>query len=140
MTVLFGIDVGTSATKGLDIDPNGGVLATEEAAYPLSTPKPGWSEQGPEDWWRATESVLADLTKTAGEPAGIGLSGQMHGLVALDENDNVIRPAILWNDQRTQAECDEIENTIGLDRLIELTGNRALTGFTAPKILWLRHH
>ncbi len=140
MTVLFGIDVGTSATKGLAITPDGDVTATEEVSYPLSTPKPGWSEQDPEDWWRATEEVLAALTKTAGEPAGIGLSGQMHGLVALDEHDDVIRPAILWNDQRTQAECDEIENTIGLQRLIELTGNRALTGFTAPKILWLRNN
>ena len=140
MTVLFGIDVGTSATKGLAITPDGAVLATAEVGYPLSTPKPGWSEQDPEDWWRATETVLAELTKTAGAPAGIGLSGQMHGLVALDENDNVIRPAILWNDQRTQAECDQIENTIGLQRLIALTGNRALTGFTAPKILWFRNH
>jgi xylulokinase len=140
VTVLFGIDVGTSATKGLAITPDGEVIATEEAAYPLATPKPGWSEQNPEDWWRATETVLEKLTNTAGEPAGIGLSGQMHGLVALDRNDNVIRPAILWNDQRTQAECDEIEDTIGLRRLIALTGNRALTGFTAPKILWLRHH
>ena len=140
MTVLFGIDVGTSATKGLAITPDGEVVATEEAPYPLSTPKPGWSEQNPEDWWRATETVLEKLTKTAGAPAGIGLSGQMHGLVALDSNDDVIRPAILWNDQRTQAECDEIERTIGLKRLIELTGNRALTGFTAPKILWLRRN
>jgi xylulokinase len=140
MTVLFGIDVGTSATKGLAITPDGEVLATEEAAYPLSTPKPGWSEQNPEDWWRATQKVLENLERTAGAPAGIGLSGQMHGLVALDDNDDVIRPAILWNDQRTQAECDEIESTIGLERLIELTGNRALTGFTAPKILWLRRH
>jgi xylulokinase len=140
VTVLFGIDVGTSATKGLAITPDGDVVATEEVSYPLSTPRPGWSEQDPEDWWRATEEVLAALTKTAGDPAGVGLSGQMHGLVALDERDNVIRPAILWNDQRTQAECDEIENTIGLERLIELTGNRALTGFTAPKILWLRNH
>jgi xylulokinase len=140
VTVLFGIDVGTSATKGLAIDPDGSVLAAQEVSYPLSTPKPGWSEQDPEDWWRATEEVLAALTKTAGEPAGIGLSGQMHGLVALDGHDKVIRPAILWNDQRTQAECDEIENTIGLQKLIELTGNRALTGFTAPKILWLRKH
>ncbi|MGO9499156.1 MAG: xylulokinase [Solirubrobacteraceae bacterium] len=140
MTVLFGIDVGTSATKGLAITPDGEVIATEEAAYPLSTPRAGWSEQDPEDWWRATETVLEKLTGTAGAPAGIGLSGQMHGLVALDRNDNVIRPAILWNDQRTQAECDEIENTIGLKKLIALTGNRALTGFTAPKILWLRHH
>jgi len=140
VTVLFGIDVGTSATKGLAIDPDGTVLANEEAAYPLSTPRPGWSEQDPEDWWRATEAVLEKLTDAAGAPAGIGLSGQMHGLVALDDNDNVIRPAILWNDQRTQAECSEIEDTIGLQRLIELTGNRALAGFTAPKILWLRHH
>ncbi len=140
MTVLFGIDVGTSATKGLAIDPDGRVVATEEAPYPLSTPRPGWSEQDPEDWWRATETVLERLSKTAGAPAGIGLSGQMHGLVALDANDRVLRPAILWNDQRTQAECDEIERTIGLQRLIELTGNRALTGFTAPKILWLRNH
>ena len=140
MTVLFGIDVGTSATKGLAITPDGHVLATEEAAYPLSTPKAGWSEQNPEDWWRATESVLERLEKQAGAPAGIGLSGQMHGLVALDHDDEVIRPAILWNDQRTQAECTEIEDTIGLDKLIALTGNRALTGFTAPKILWLRHH
>jgi xylulokinase len=140
MTVLFGIDVGTSATKGLAITPDGEVLATEEAPYPLSTPRPGWSEQNPEDWWRAAESVLERLGKRAGTPAGIGLSGQMHGLVALDDKDDVIRPAILWNDQRTQAECDEIESTIGLERLIALTGNRALTGFTAPKILWMKHH
>ena len=140
MTVVFGIDVGTSATKGLAITPDGDVVATEEVSYPLSTPKPGWSEQDPEDWWRATGEVLAALTKTAGEPAGIGLSGQMHGLVALDDHDRVIRPAILWNDQRTQAECDEIESAIGVHKLIELTGNRALTGFTAPKILWLRNH
>ncbi len=140
MTVLFGIDVGTSATKGLAIDLDGTVIATEEAPYPLSTPRPGWSEQDPEDWWRATETVLARLTNTAGAPAGIGLSGQMHGLVALDAQDRVLRPAILWNDQRTQAECEEIESTIGLDRLIELTGNRALAGFTAPKLLWLRNH
>jgi xylulokinase len=138
MTVLFGIDVGTSATKGLAVDPNGTVLARAEAEYPLSTPRPGWSEQDPEDWWRATERVLDELTRAAGDPAGIGLSGQMHGLVALDAKDEVIRPAILWNDQRTQAECEEIENTIGLERLIALTGNRALTGFTAPKLVWLR--
>jgi xylulokinase len=140
VTILFGIDVGTSATKGLAITPEGEVIATEEVPYPLSTPRPGWSEQDPEDWWRATETVLAKLERQAGAPAGIGLSGQMHGLVALDDRDEVIRPAILWNDQRTQAECDEIESTIGLERLIGLTGNRALTGFTAPKILWLRNH
>ena len=140
MSALFGIDVGTSATKGVAIEPDGTVLAREEAEYPLSTPHAGWSEQNPEDWWRATETVLARLTEAAAEPAGIGLSGQMHGLVALDSADRVLRPAILWNDQRTQAECDEIERTIGRDRLIELTGNRALTGFTAPKVLWLRNH
>jgi len=140
VTILVGIDVGTTATKGLAIDPDGTVLARAEAEYPLSTPRPGWAEQDPEDWWRATETVLRELREAAGDPAGIGLSGQMHGLVALDDNDRVLRPAILWNDQRTQAECDEIEATIGLDRLIALTGNRALTGFTAPKILWLRHN
>ncbi|MBV9685020.1 MAG: xylulokinase, partial [Solirubrobacterales bacterium] len=140
MSALFGIDVGTSATKGVAIEPDGTVLAREEAEYPLSTPRAGWAEQNPEDWWRATETVLTRLTESAGDPAGIGLSGQMHGLVALDSADRVLRPAILWNDQRTQTECDEIEETIGLDRLIELTGNRALTGFTAPKLLWLRHH
>jgi xylulokinase len=140
VSALFGIDVGTTATKGVAIDPDGTVLARVEAEYPLATPQPGWSEQDPEDWWRATEKVLGELTSAAGEPNGIGLSGQMHGLVALDANDEVLRPAILWNDQRTQAECDEIERTIGLEHLIELTGNRALTGFTAPKLLWLKHH
>jgi xylulokinase len=140
MTTLAGIDVGTSAVKGLAIDPDGTVLARAEADYPLATPRPGWAEQAPEDWWRATETVLSELTARAGDPAGIGLSGQMHGLVALDAHDQVIRPAILWNDQRTQAECEEIESTIGLERLIGLTGNRALTGFTAPKLLWLRRH
>jgi xylulokinase len=140
VSVFFGIDVGTTGTKGVAVDPDGKVTARAEAEYSLSTPNPGWAEQDPEDWWRATETVLAELTRTAGEPEGIGLSGQMHGLVALGAENQVLRPAILWNDQRTQAECDEIESTIGLERLIHLTGNRALTGFTAPKILWLRHH
>ena len=104
-------------------------------SYPLSTPQPGWAEQDPEDWWRAAQACLARL------PEGpIGLSGQMHGLVVLDADDRVLRPAILWNDQRTAAECAEIEARVGLERLIELTGNRALTGFTAPKLLWLRAH
>jgi xylulokinase len=140
VTVVFGIDVGTTATKAVAIDPDGNVLAVEEAEYPLSTPRPGWSEQDPEDWWRATESVLARLRASAGPPAGIGLSGQMHGLVALDAGDRVLRPAILWNDQRTGPECEEIEATVGLERLIALTGNRALAGFTAPKLLWMRRH
>src|SRR3954451_22962094 len=133
--VLVGIDVGTSGVKGVAISPRGDVLAVEEEPYPLSTPQPGWSEQDPDDWWRATQRVVERLP-----PGPIGLSGQMHGLVTLDENDRVLRPAILWNDQRTAAECAEIEERVGLARLIELTGNRALTGFTAPKLLWLRRH
>jgi len=140
MGALVGLDIGTSAVKGLAIDADGSVLARAEVGYPLSTPRPGWAEQDPADWWAATEAVLAALHKDAGAPAAIGLSGQMHGLVALDDRDRVLRPAILWNDQRTGAECAEIEATVGLERLIELTGNRALPGFTAPKLLWLRRH
>jgi len=135
VTALLGLDVGTSGVKGVAISPEGEVLATADEPYPLSTPKPGWAEQDPEDWWRAAQACLARL------PDGpIGLSGQMHGLVVLDSADRVLRPAILWNDQRTAAECAEIERRVGLQRLIELTGNRALTGFTAPKLLWLRTH
>lgn len=137
---LVGIDVGTSAVKGLAIDEHGGVLARAKASYPLSTPRPGWAEQDPELWWEATSSVLAELGRRAGRPEGIGVSGQMHGLVALDRSDRVLRPAILWNDQRTARECAEIERAVGLERLIALTGNRALPGFTAPKLLWLRRH
>jgi len=135
LTTLIGLDVGTSGVKGIAIDEDGTVLAVAEESYPLSTPHPGWAEQDPEAWWRASQAVLARL------PDGpVGLSGQMHGLVVLDDEDRVLRPAILWNDQRTAAECVEIEERVGLERLIELTGNRALTGFTAPKLLWLRRH
>ena len=109
-----------------------------EREYPLSTPQPGWAEQDPEDWWQASQSALSELGWSNGDP--LGFSGQMHGLVALGADDAVLRPAILWNDQRTGAECAEIEERVGLSRLIELTGNRALTGFTAPKLLWLRRH
>jgi len=137
VTTLVGLDVGTTGVKAVAISPDGEVLATAEEPYALSTPHPGWAEQDPGDWWRATEAVLAQLPFTEVQ---LGLSGQMHGLVCLDEHDRVLRPAILWNDQRTAAECAEIERVVGLERLIELTGNRALTGFTAPKLLWLRHH
>jgi xylulokinase len=137
VTVLIGVDVGTSGVKALALTPAGEIVGRAEREYPLSVPRPGWAEQDPEDWWRATESALADLDV---EPASIGLSGQMHGLVTLDEREQVLRPAILWNDQRTAAECAEIEERVGLERLIQLTGNRALTGFTAPKLLWLRNH
>jgi xylulokinase len=135
LTTLIGLDVGTSGVKGIAIDDDGAIVAVAEEAYPLSTPRPGWAEQDPEDWWRASQAVLARL------PDGpVGLSGQMHGLVTLDDGDRVLRPAILWNDQRTGAECAEIEERVGLARLVELTGNRALAGFTAPKLLWLRRH
>jgi xylulokinase len=138
MSVLVGLDVGTTGVKAIALSPDGTVLARAEREYPLSTPRPGWAEQDPEDWWRASEAALAGLG--VAEIAGIGLSGQMHGLVALDAADRVLRPAILWNDGRTGAECAEIEERVGLERLIALTGNRALAGFTAPKLLWLRRH
>jgi xylulokinase len=137
VTRLVGLDVGTTGVKALALSPEGDVLARAEKGYGLSTPHPGWAEQDPEDWWQAAARALAAL---GGEPTAIGLSGQMHGLVVLDDQDRVLRPAILWNDQRTEAECAEIEERIGLARLIQLTGNRALTGFTAPKLLWLRRH
>ncbi len=132
---LIGLDVGTSGVKAIALSETGEVLATAEEHYPLSTPRPGWAEQDPEDWWRAAQACLARLPE--GE---VGFAGQMHGLVVLGEDDRVLRPAILWNDQRTAEECAEIERRVGLERLIELTGNRALTGFTAPKLLWLRAH
>ncbi|HEX2702824.1 MAG TPA: xylulokinase [Solirubrobacteraceae bacterium] len=132
---LIGLDVGTSAVKGIAISPDGELLASASESYPLSVPRAGWAEQDPEDWWRAAQACLARL------PDGdVGFSGQMHGLVVLGRGGVLLRPAILWNDQRTEAQCAEIERIVGLDRLIALTGNRALTGFTAPKLLWLREH
>jgi xylulokinase len=133
--VLIGLDVGTSGVKGVAIEEDGSIAAVAEEGYPLSTPRPGWAEQDPEEWLRASRRVLAQL------PEGpIGLAGQMHGLVVLGVRDEVLRPAILWNDQRTGAECAEIERRVGLERLLDLTGNRALPGFTAPKLLWLQRH
>src|SRR3954452_22027009 len=138
MATVVGLDVGTTAVKALALSGDGEIVARAERGYELSTPRPGWSEQNPEDWWRATQDALAALD--VGRPDGIGLSGQMHGLVALDSAGEVIRPAILWNDQRTGAECAEIEQRVGFERLVRLTGTRALTGFTAPKLVWMRHH
>jgi len=145
MSVFLGIDIGTSGTKTLAMREDGAILAKETVEYPLYTPKPGWSEQDPRDWWQATvRSVQGVLNKAGivpGEVRGIGLSGQMHGSVFLDDADEVIRPALLWNDQRTQDECQDIESAVGgRASLIELVSNPALTGFTAPKILWLRKH
>ncbi|MCC6494188.1 MAG: xylulokinase [Pirellulales bacterium] len=145
MAALIGIDVGTSGTKALAIAPDGRILASASAGYPCAHPRPLWSEQDPEDWWRATVKTVRQVVKQAklkaADVAAIGLSGQMHGSVFLDKSGRVIRPAILWNDQRTAAECDEIESRAGgRAALIQLVANPALTGFTAPKILWLRNH
>ena len=138
MARLIGLDVGTSSLKGLALDEHGMLLAEAERSYPLSTPRPGWAEQDPELWWQAARSVLEELDSEHAE--GIGLSGQMHGLVALGADDRPLRPAILWNDGRAQRECELIEARVGLPRLLELSGNRALAGFTAPKLLWLAEH
>lgn len=145
MPAFLGIDIGTSGTKTLAIKDDGTILASATVEYPLYSPKPGWSEQEPVDWWQASVKSVKKVLKAAGlKPAdvgGIGLSGQMHGSVFLDKSGNVIRPALLWNDQRTAAECAEIEQRAGgRRRLIRMVANPALTGFTAPKILWLRNH
>jgi xylulokinase len=137
VTALVGLDIGTSGVKALALSPDGEVVGRAEEEYALSIPRPGWAEQDPEDWLRAAESALGRLDA---QDASVGFSGQMHGLVALDAERRVLRPAILWNDQRTAAECAEIEEGLGLARLVELTGNRALPGFTAPKLLWVRRH
>jgi xylulokinase len=134
---LVGLDVGTTGVKAVAVSERGDVVARVEREYALMTPQPGWTEQDPQEWWHAASAALAEL---AVEPTSIGLSGQMHGLVVLGAEGDVLRPAILWNDQRTGAERDEIEDLVGRERLLELTGNPALTGFTAPKLLWLRHH
>lgn len=143
MSVYLGIDIGTSGTKTLAIREDGEILASANAFYPLEVPHDGWSQQDPEDWWQATIATVREVVAagkfSAAEVAGIGLSGQMHGSVFLNANDEVVYPAILWNDQRTQKECDEIESAVGgRAELIKLVSNPALTGFTAPKILWLR--
>ena len=145
MAVCIGIDVGTSGTKALAVSPDGHILAAANFGYPCAHPRPLWSEQDPEDWWKATIKAVRTVVRNArlkpADVAAIGLSGQMHGSVFLDKAGKVIRPAILWNDQRTAAECEEIESRAGGRReLIQMVANPALTGFTAPKILWLRNH
>jgi len=141
MKNFLGIDVSTTATKTLMIDSTGEVIAVASTTYPFETPHPLWSEQHPDLWWDgAQKSIRAVLEKSgvdAAQIGGVGLTGQMHGLVLLDEAGEVLRPAILWNDQRTQAQCDEIHRRIGKEKFIQITGNVALTGFTAPKILWV---
>jgi xylulokinase len=145
MSIYLGIDVGTSGTKTLAINERGKILGQAMATYPCYHPKPLWSEQDPDDWWQATvksvRAVVKNAKLKAADVRAIGLSGQMHGSVFLDKQNRVVRRALLWNDQRTAAECEEIERRAGgRQRLIELVANPALTGFTAPKILWLRNH
>jgi len=141
---FLGIDVSTTATKALIINPVGQVLAVHSTTYGFETPHPLWSEQHPDLWWNGTQNSIRAVIAQAGinpsEIGGVGLTGQMHGLVVLDASGNVLRSAILWNDQRTQAQCDEIHKHVGLEKFIQITGNVALTGFTAPKVLWLREN
>src|SRR5213076_548841 len=145
MPHLLGIDIGTSGTKTLICVPRGKVLATATAEHPISSPRPGWSEQNPEDWWqasiKATQAVLKKAKLRGADIGGIGLSGQMHGSVFIADGPKALRPALLWNDQRTAEECAEIEARAGgRAALIDLVANPALTGFTAPKILWVREN
>lgn len=137
MSVLVGLDVGTGGARAVAVDESGSVVAEASSEYPLQSPRPGWTEQDPDDWWRGAREALGKVAAEE-EVAGIGLTGQMHGSVFLDSSDEVIRPALLWNDQRTFRQCDEITRIVGEERLISIAGNPALTGFQAPKIVWLR--
>lgn len=144
MDYFLGIDTSTTSSKALLIDSRGEVIAVASSPHTLQTPKPLWSEQDPHEWWEAASDSIKSVLEKAGiggeSVAAIGLTGQMHGLVLLDEAGNILRPAILWNDQRTQSQCDEIHQRIGKEKFIQITGNVALTGFTAPKILWVQEN
>jgi xylulokinase len=144
MLYLLGVDIGTSGTKTVLFDVEGNTVASAMKEYPLYQPHFGWAEQEPEDWWQAVIDTIARVIKTSGvKPAeikGIGLSGQMHGMVLLDKEGQVLRPSIIWCDQRTQEECDQITDIIGRQKLIEITANPALTGFTASKVMWVKNH
>ena len=136
----LGIDVGTTAVKALVVDESGSVIGDAEAPQKLSVPQPGWSEQNPADWWQGTIDAVRAACAQAGvnDVASIGLSGQMHSSVLLDASDEVLRPAILWNDVRTTTQCRFITETLGKSELARFVGNPALEGFTAPKLLWVR--
>jgi xylulokinase len=139
VSLLLGLDVGTGGARAVAVDESGEVVAEASSEYPLTSPRPGWAEQDPEDWWEGAKEALGEVAAgVEGEVVGLGLTGQMHGSVFLDDSGAVIRPALLWNDQRTYRQCEEITASVGAERLIELAGNPALTGFQAPKILWLR--
>ena len=144
MGYFIGIDSSTTATKALLMDEAGQVVGVAATEYGFETPQPLWSEQSPDLWWngavQSIRQVLAENDVQGADVKGLGLTGQMHGLVLLDANGKVLRPSILWNDQRTQAQCDAIRAKLGKERLIQLTGNDALTGFTAPKILWVKEN
>lgn len=142
MKYLIGIDLGTSGTKTVLFDGNGGVVKSKIVEYPMYQPQNGWAEQSPEDWYNAAIETLKSVVSAVNpdDIAGIGISGQMHGLVMLDKNSDVLRPSIIWCDQRTSEECTEIERLIGRERLIEITANPAMTGFTAAKIMWVKKH
>ena len=144
MNCVIGVDLGTSGTKTVLFSDDGTPIASKTIEYPLYQPKNGWAEQNPMDWWNATccgmKSVIAQSGVSPKDIRGVGISGQMHGLVMLDKSGNVLRRSIIWCDQRTSGECEEITAKVGAGRLIELTANPALTGFTASKILWVRNH
>src|SRR5512138_649785 len=141
---FLGIDTSTTSSKALLIDQEGKVVGVASSPHTLQIPRPLWSEQDPREWWEAVAASIRSVleqTGIGGEGiAAVGLTGQMHGLVLLDEAGNVLRPAILWNDQRTQSQCDEIHQRIGKEKFIQITGNVAPTGFTAPKILWVKEN
>ena len=144
MAYFLGIDTSTTSSKALLIDENGEVIAVASSPHTLQTPRPLWSEQDPREWWEAVAASIRSVLEKTGiggeQIAAVGLTGQMHGLVLLDEAGNILRPAILWNDQRTQSQCDKIHQIIGKEKFIQITGNVALTGFTAPKILWVKEN
>lgn len=144
MRYVIGVDLGTSGTKTVLFAEDGSVVASASAEYPMRQPQNGWAEQDPADWWRAGIQTLRAVVEQSGvcpeEIVGLGISGQMHGLVMLDEKGEPLRPCIIWADQRTGAECEEITRRVGAEKLIEITANPALTGFTASKILWVRNH
>jgi xylulokinase len=145
MDLVLGIDVGTGGSRAVVVDADGKILASKTVEHaPFASPRTAWAEQDPEDWWRASRQAIRDaLAASGGRPSSIraiGLSGQMHGAVLLDEVGAVVRPAIIWCDQRTEAECRWITETVGADRLLELTSNPALTNFTLTKLLWVRTH
>ena len=142
MKYLIGVDLGTSGTKTVLFDTDGNVIASKTVEYPMYQPQNGWAEQNPLDWYNAAVETIKYVSSKvdAADIAGLGISGQMHGLVMLDENGDVIRPSIIWCDQRTGEECEDITRLVGRERLIEITANPALTGFTASKIMWVKKH